>query len=159
MQERMSATVTRLREEAVKKAREEGVTEQEKLDWAAYDAERQFYYKVSRESEQRFRNFSKSHPEIKQIRDSSHEEDVVKGIDDWIEFEDSAHLPDLPVQIKSSFRGVFEFKKDRKFRERKDLIIVLNCGPRITQEGYDAQLASELARVREILAGRNVHFV
>jgi len=129
----------------------EGKCGYDELKEAGRAAEHEAIEDIGEASEQRFFKFSGHVSFIKNVREATVYEDAYEAIDAWLEFQDCEKLPELPVQIKSSFKDVCEFKRNGKFKARNEMQIVINCGPSIAYNGYMTQLKREIGRVRSLI--------
>lgn len=137
---------------AIQKAKEDGENDPVVLARVGEDAKRAEMFRIGRESEERFGMYVKSQRHFRYVLDGTHEEDIVHQVDKWLGMEPGSKLPDeLPVQIKSSWKDVNAFKLSSKFRQRKGIFFVFNCGPSITQQDFDKQFKAESDRIRTIL--------
>jgi prophage maintenance system killer protein len=128
-----------------------GKTDYDELTQAAKTAETEAIQAMGFASELRFDKYLAYAKSIKNVRDASCYEDAFEAIDKWLEYENSRDLPELPVQIKSSFKDVREFRKNTKYKQRNGIEIVVNCGPSIKYKGLMRQLLSEKRRIRNLL--------
>ncbi|MCX6704829.1 MAG: hypothetical protein NT162_00620 [Candidatus Woesebacteria bacterium] len=112
--------------------------------------------RVGNRSEKAFDEFAFRSCIIKSVINPGPLSDVYDAIDRWILFVDGFNLPPLPVQIKSSQRGVQEFKQGNpnqnirpnySFKKLHGLILVLNCGPSSNLDIFDKQLRVEAGRI------------
>jgi len=128
-----------------------GKTSTQELENAAGIAMRKIAAKIGFDSEKRFTKFALHSKQIKSVMKSSINDDAYKGIDNWISFNEKSNLPTLPVQIKSSDSGVEKFRKTKKYKDLNEIVIVVNCGPRVTKKKFYKQLNSETERIQKIL--------
>ncbi|EKE12436.1 MAG: hypothetical protein ACD_13C00219G0006 [uncultured bacterium] len=128
-----------------------GRTSTQELENAAGIAMRKIAAKTGFDSEKRFTKFALHSEQIKSVTKSSINDDAYKGIDNWVSFNERLNMPTLPVQIKSSDGGVREFRKTKQYKNLNEMVIVINCGPRVTKKKFCKQLYSETGRIRKIL--------
>lgn len=150
--------------EAILKANHEtgGMAPAEVLDQAARKAELTAIEKMGEESEDRFSVYARRLPIVKSVRNSTPEEDVYRGIDKWILFTGDQGLPEMPVQIKSSYHDAKRYKygdpntgkrPDPCFTRLHEIEIVLNCGRSVKPGAFKKQLHEEMRRIRLTLKG------
>ncbi len=116
--------------------------------------------RVGDNSEIRFTDYAKHLRIVKNVRDSTPDEDVYDGIDKWILFQPEFGLPELPVQIKSSGKDVSLFmngdpKKgilpDPNYTKAKGIMVVVYCGTSIEKIDLKRQLNCESRRIKRLL--------
>ena len=146
----------RARLRAMLQAQSEGKTTNEQLDHAAKQAENRITERTGNQSEKRFEEFALRSPMVKTFTKASALSDVFEGIDGWIKMVDGFKLPPLPVQIKSSFRGVELFKHgdptqgkkpNSSFERLHGLLLVINSGPTTNLNLFNSQIRREIGRV------------
>jgi len=98
-------------------------------------------------SEKKFTRYAGNVDFIECVQDAVPYEDVYDGIDKWLRFKEYKKLPDIPVQVKSSFKDVRLFRESPKYRQLRGMEIVINCGPSITYEKFLMQLSDEVERI------------
>jgi len=149
-----------IRHKALHNALVNGIKNDSVLTEIANRAEEDYTDKIGEESESRFIEYSKNIKFVKSVSDTHPLEDHLLSIDKWITFDKSLSLPDLPVQIKSSYRGVFVFKNgDSKnfikpnwvYKHLSGLMVVVNCGPLVKPKEFRLQLLKEATRIRELI--------
>lgn len=146
-----------IRQRAISIAKKLGVDDEEKLTIIGDRAAHAKIERVGLESEARYERYVSSHPDIK-FKRGTPLEDVYDAIDYWESFPNE-RLIDLPVQIKSSYNGVRIFRHDKRYKERKGIMLVLNTGPSVSLEEFDQQHSDEIQRVMQALEENNVHFI
>lgn len=129
----------------------DGKATNEELELAAKRSENVYIQKIGDRSEKKFMEFAKRVDNVKSVFISSYEDDVFNSIDMWVKFNDSLGLPNLPVQVKSSIRGVRDFRNENKYIKIKGLEIVINCGPSVTLANFNQQMREEVARIKNSL--------
>lgn len=139
----------------------EGTATTEVLDLVARKAELKAIENMGEESEGRFIAYARRTDIVKTVRNASPQEDVFRKIDKWITLNEEG-LPELPVQVKSSYRDVRLFKygnpetgrrPDLGFTKLHGIEIVLNCGRSVKLRTFKKQLHEEIRRVRLMLKG------
>lgn len=141
----------RARLDAMLEAIGKGKKSTEELYEAARMAENNAIQAVGEKSERRFNAYARHLKIVKSVREGSPADDL-NGIDKWITLSDIYKLPELPVQVKSSFKDVRKFKKDdRRFLNRRMIEIVVNCGPSVKPRVLKNQLLSEIRRIKDTL--------
>jgi hypothetical protein len=149
----------RARQEAMLDAIREtgGTATAEILDKAAKKAQSDAIEKMGEESERRFNAFARKTDCVKYVRNSSPLEDVYRGIDKWMQLREDQGLPELPVQVKSSYKDVRLYKygdpnmctkPDPAFTHLHGIEIVLNCGRSVNLKAFKKQLHEETRRVK-----------
>ncbi len=128
-----------------------GRTSTQDLENAAGIAMHRIAARIGFRSEKRFKEFALNSEQIKSVMKSSINDDAYGGIDNWVSFNERLNLPTLPVQIKSSDSGVREFRKTKQYKNLNEMVIVINCGPKVTKKKFYKQLNSETGRIRKIL--------
>jgi hypothetical protein len=132
------------------------------LDQAARTAENRAIEKMGEESEKRFVAYARQTDIVKSVRNANPLEDVYRGIDKWISLRDDQGLPELPVQVKSSYgdRKVYMYgdpetgqKPDPAFRRLHGMEIVVNCGRAVKLKDFKKQLHEETRRIKLMLKG------
>jgi hypothetical protein len=143
----------RARLDAMLSAHAAGLTSNEDLENAAYEAEKRQIERVGVKSERRFDRFCReSEMLVVRVRKGTPLEDVYDATDRWIVLAERYGLPELPVQIKSSFRGVREFKKNNNgYSKLAGLVIVVNSGPSISLGNLRTQINDEAKRIQHLL--------
>lgn len=128
-----------------------GKTSPQELEAAARGITNRIAARVGKRAEDKFTEFALSLNKVKALRNASINDDVFQGIDKWISFNDELGIPTLPVQIKSSEKGVKEYKKTRQFKNLNEAVIVINCSYKVTKDYFGKQLESETRRILKIL--------
>ena len=140
----------------------EGMAPAEILDQVARKAELKAIEDMGEESENRFSVYARRLPIVKSVRNPTPEEDVYRGIDKWILFTENQGLPELPVQVKSSYHDAKRYKygdpntgrrPDPCFTRLHGMQIVLNCGRSVKPGTFRKQLHEEMRRIRLTLKG------
>ena len=138
----------------------EGKAKAEEVDRAGKNAVKKAMDEIGEESENRFTIFAERMAMVEHVRESSAEEDIYGGIDKWILFKPELKLPELPVQIKSSYRQTILFmygdqKKgilpDPSFSKLHGMMMVMNCGPSVEEGYFKRQIRSEIQRIKQTL--------
>jgi hypothetical protein len=129
----------------------EGTASSEQLEQAAKKAESKSIETVGDNSEKRFFKYVSRLDGIFFVQTAHPHEDVYEAIDMWIRFKKNENLPDLPVQVKSSFEDVDTFRENPNYIKRNGIEIVINCGPRISDEDFNRQFNNEIRRIRASL--------
>jgi hypothetical protein len=129
----------------------EGTASSEQLEQAAKKAELKSIEKVGDNSEKRFFKYVSRLEGVFFVQTAHPHEDVYKAVDMWIRFKKSENLPDLPVQVKSSFKDVDAFRENPNYVKRHGIEIVINCGPKISDEDFKHQFNNEIRRIRASL--------
>jgi hypothetical protein len=139
-----------------------GTASAQVLDQVARKAEGRAIEKMGEESERRFVAYAKRTDIVKFVRNASPQDDVFRGIDKWVTLSEDLELPELPVQVKSSFRDVRLYKygdpntgrkPDPAFTHLNGIEIVLNCGRAVNPKNFKKQLHEEIRRIRLTLKG------
>jgi len=152
--------IGRARLGAMLQAQSEGRTSNPELEQAAKRAENRITERTGHQSEKRFVEFASKSPIVKLVSSASALSDVYEGIDRWVQLVDGFRLPPLPVQIKSSFRGVELFmhgdpsqnkRPNYSFEKLHGLILVINSGPSTNLGLFNSQMRKEIGRVVRIL--------
>lgn len=125
----------------------DGAASSDQLEQAAKKAVSKSIEKVGDESEKKFLKYVKGINNIFFVQNAHPTDDVYKGVDMWIRFKKEETLPDLPVQVKSSFKDVDTFRDNPNYIKRKGMEIVINCGPKITEENFKQQFNNEIRRI------------
>ena len=99
-----------------------GRTSTQELENAAKVTMRKIVIQIGLDSERRFTEFALNSEKIKSVRKSSIDDDIYKGIDEWVSFNEKLNLPTLPVQIKSSDLGVEKFRKTKQYKNMNEKI-------------------------------------
>lgn len=155
------------RRDAVLNAIHESISETGKspstdvLDRVARKAEGKVIERIGNQSEKRFVEFASKSLIVKSVVNANPLNDVYDAIDKWTLFIDGFNLPPIPVQIKSSPRGVDVFKygdpsqnkrPNASFQKLHGLMMVLNCGPSVKNPDlFDKQLRREIGRIVQIM--------
>ena len=117
---------------------------------------------IGEESERRFVAYARLTDTVKSVRKSKPLDDVYRGIDKWIQLRDTEELPELPVQVKSSYKDVRLYKQgnpntgekpDPAFTHLHGIEIVINCGRAVSLKAFKKQLREEVRRVKLTLKG------
>jgi len=133
----------------------QGNSSPDELIKAAREAELDKIVEIRMKSEKRFKYYAKRLKAIKSFREADPLDDVYEGIDFWVSLDEKFNLPELPVQIKSSFKDVTAFKQGVPFERPKGIEIVTNTGPSTKFKGFNRQIFEEISRIKEILENRN----
>jgi ribosomal protein L36 len=128
-----------------------GAASSDQLEQAARKAESKSIEKVGDESEKKFLKYVKRTKNIMFVQNAHPTDDVYGGVDMWIRFNKEEQLPDLPVQVKSSFEDVDTFRENSNYIKRNGIEVVINCGPRISDEDFNRQFNNEIRRIRASL--------
>ncbi|KKS95451.1 MAG: hypothetical protein UV71_C0007G0022 [Microgenomates group bacterium GW2011_GWC1_43_13] len=126
----------------------EGKTGYDELSEAGKTSESRAIEDIGLESERRFTRYARQVDFIECVQDAVPYEDAYEGVDKWLRFKPYKKLPDLPVQVKSSFRDVNLFRKNPKYKNRGGMEIVINCGPSINYGIFLRQLTLEVNRIK-----------
>ena len=117
---------------------------------------------IGEESEGRFVAYARLTDIVKSVRNSKPLDDVYRGIDKWIQLRDAEGLPELPVQVKSSYKDARLYKQgnpntgekpDPAFTHLHGIEIVVNCGRAVNLKAFKKQLRMEVRRVKLMLKG------
>jgi hypothetical protein len=139
-----------------------GTATSDVLDEAARIAQNRAIEKMGEESERRFVAYARQTDTVKSVRNASPEDDVYRGIDKWITLREDLGLPELPVQVKSSFHDARLYKQgdantgrgpDPAFTRLHGMEIVLNCGRSVKLKFFKKQLHEETRRIKLMLKG------
>jgi hypothetical protein len=126
----------------------DGTASFDQLKQVVRKAEMKSIEKVGEDSEKKFLKYASHLDNIFFVQNAHPQEDVYKGVDMWIRFKKGEGLPDLPVQVKSSFKDVDAFRENSNYLKRKCLEIVINCGPKVTEENFKIQFRGEIKRIK-----------
>lgn len=138
----------------------DGKATTEEIDLAAKRADRKSREEKGDKSEEKFMFYAVLLPEVVNLRNPTAEEDAYLKIDKWITFDESLHLPELSVQIKSSRKAVNFYKEgdpetgrrpDHGFIKWKGMQIVINCGRSIGIREFKSQMEDEIQRITTTL--------
>ena len=133
------------------------------IDVVARMADRKSNEEKGNASENKFMFYAVRLPEVVNLRNASAEEIYFLKIDKWITFDKSLHLPELPVQIKSSRKAVNIYKEgdpETGKRPRPEFIklngiqIVINCGKSVGMPEFKSQMTDEIQRITNALHRR-----
>lgn len=127
-----------------------GKTSPQELEEAARGITNRITSKIGKKAEDKFTEFALRSDKIRSLRNASINDDVFQGIDKWVSFNDELGIPTLPVQIKSSEKGVKEYKSTRQFEKLNGAVIVINCSYKVTKDYFEKQLESETRRILKI---------
>lgn len=139
------------RVQAMLDALSRGIRSPEGLLEAAEKANEKLTKEVGNRSEENFISFAFQTKEVEFARKASSKDDLQNGIDAWVEFKPYMNLSPLPVQVKSSKKGVDEFRKSEKYKLLNEMVIVINCGHRIGKRLFQKQFRLETKRIRGII--------
>ena len=129
----------------------------QELDAAAKLAEQSAIEQVGEDSEKRFSAYAKHLEIVKSVRNANPLDDVYRGIDKWILFREDQGLPELPVQVKSSYRDARLYKHgdpntgrkpDPCFTRLHETEIVINCGRAVKPKAFRRQMMDEVRRIK-----------
>ena len=126
----------------------EGMASFDELEQAAKKAESKSIEEIGDKSEKKFLKYAGRIDIIFAVQNAHPHEDAYKAVDMWIRFKNIEGLPDLPVQVKSSFKNVDEFRENPNYLKRRGMEIVINCGPKVTEENFNQQFMSEIRRIK-----------
>lgn len=142
--------LSRQRVDAVLDAYELGKRQPQDLLIVSRNKHKELTKIIGNESENKFMEWARQMPIVKLVRDASSNDDYNNGIDAWIDFQEFIKLSSIPAQIKSSEHGINLFKNSDKFKELHGIVMVINCGHKITKKNFQRQFNSELNRIRKI---------
>ena len=126
----------------------EGTASSDQLELAAKKAESKSIEEIGDKSEKKFLKYAGRIDIIFAVQNAHPQEDAYKAVDMWIRFKKDEELPDLPVQVKSSFKDVDDFRENFNYLKRRGIEIVINCGPKISEENFYQQFMGEIRRIK-----------